>query len=311
MSRFIKMHGLGNDFVIFDLRSENVPKNLPRNWQMPVAAAVLIADRRRGIGCDQILILRKPEKAGDLYLEIRNADGMFAEACGNGTRCVADLVMTKENINSLKIETYAGLLDCWRVDDGVAVNMGVPGLEWDQVPLADEVADTRAVDLNGLANLDVTLPPASCLSMGNPHAVLFYDDLDELENLDVAAIGSQLEHHPLFPRRANIEFVHVIDKDHLYMRVWERGVGITEACGSGACAAAVAAMRAGFTDRSVTVTLGDGFLGINWLKDGPKANHVIMTGPVSYVAEGHLKGELFNALELDKHTHDVRDLLAN
>lgn len=297
MSRFTKMHGLGNDFVIFDLRSEH---ELAMTWQIPTShAAPLIADRRRGIGCDQILILRKPIGAGDLYLEMWNADGSQTGACGNGTRCVADLVMTKENVNSLEIETDASLLHCWRVDDEVAVDMGAPKLEWDQVPLAKDV-DTSAVDLNGLPNLDIKLPPASCLSMGNPHAVLFYD-WDDLNKLDIAAIGSRLEHHPLFPEHANIEFVSVINRTHLRMRVWERGVGITEACGSGACAAAVAAMRAGFTDRSVTVTLGDGFLGINWLKDGPKANHVIMTGPVSYVAEGHLKGELFNALELDKH----------
>ena len=302
MSDFIKMHGLGNDFVIFDWRHTN--------RDMPADAARLIADRRRGIGCDQIMILRAPNsgphfgknKDSDLFLEMLNADGSHAGACGNGTRCVADLMMREAGTDRLMIETVSGDLACWRVgydnvpghiieggqtienSEAISVDMGAPGLRWQDIPLAQD-ADTQSV------LLDDNLPPAVCVSMGNPHAVLFFEDV---AGLDIAALGRDLEVHQLFPERANIEFVSKLSDNHFRMRVWERGAGITDACGSGACAVAVAAIQRGLAGRDVRITLDGGDLYLSWPEDGPHAGHVIMTGPVSYVAQGNLSQDILD-----------------
>lgn len=276
--KFLKMHGLGNDFVILDWRQADIA--------MPEDAARLIADRRRGVGCDQIMVLRPARADGDLYLEMFNADGSQAGACGNGTRCVADLVMREKSSETLAIETISGALACWRDGDNISVDMGVPHLDWQAVPLAQDV-DTQAVHLGD------DLPPAVCVSMGNPHAVLFYDDVSQV---DIADLGSSLEVHPLFPERANIEFVSVISENHLRMRVWERGAGITDACGSGACATAVAAIKKGLTGAEMRITLDGGDLFLRWSQEGQHAGRVIMTGPVSYVADGRLHSELSDML---------------
>lgn len=281
MTEFLKMHGLGNDFVVFDARDTD--------WHMPADAARLIADRRLGIGCDQIMIIRKPRASGDIFLEMLNADGSQAGACGNGTRCVADLVMQQMGQAHIEIETISGQLSAWREGSLIAVNMGRPGLAWEDVPLA-QAADTLAVALLP------AMPEATCVSMGNPHAVLFFETIDALDEVDIAKMGAQMEVHPVFPDRANIEFIAPLGTDHLRMRVWERGAGITSACGSGACATAVAAVRRGLTGRSVRITLDGGDLHIQWPADGPHADHVIMTGAVNYVAGGQLSGALRHAL---------------
>ena len=258
---FIKMHGLGNDFVIVDGRA----------GPAPTAAQIrAMADRRRGIGCDQFLTLRAPTAAGAaVRMDIHNPDGSVAEACGNGTRCVAALLMEQSGDQALTIETVAGQLDCRRAGDGqIAVDMGPVQLAAADIPLAE------AVDSAHVTLADVPYSDACCVGVGNPHAVFFVADA---EAVDLAGVGPRLETHPMFPARANIEFVHLIGRDHLRMRVWERAAGITQACGSGACASAVAAARRGLTGRVVTVDLDGGRLQITWRDD----DHVIMAGPTA------------------------------
>lgn len=270
MTEFFKMHGLGNDFVVLDARRQSGPLS-------PQLAAAL-ADRRTGIGCDQIMVLRPPAGSGDLFLEMINADGSPAGACGNGTRCVADLLMTETGRDQIAIETVSGLLTAWRAGDQISVDMGPPRFGWQDIPLSREM-DTSAVPLAAAP------VPAICVSMGNPHAVLFVDDA---EAVNIAELGPQLEQDPLFPERANIEFAHIIAPDRIRMRVWERGAGITRACGSGACATAVAAVRAGLAGRQVELVLDGGVLGLEWTA----GDRVIMTGPSELVSRGHLEGGL-------------------
>lgn len=257
---FIKMHGLGNDFVIVDGRAGPVPS---------AAQIRAMADRRRGIGCDQFLTLKAPAAAAAVHMAIHNPDGSVAEACGNGTRCVAALVMEQSGDQALTIETVAGQLDCRRAGDGqIAVDMGPVQLAAADIPLAE------AVDSAHVTLADAPYSDACCVGVGNPHAVFFVADA---EAVDLAGVGPGLETHPMFPARANIEFVHLIGPDHLRMRVWERAAGITQACGSGACASAVAAARRGLTGRAVTVDLDGGRLQITWRDD----DHVIMAGPTA------------------------------
>jgi diaminopimelate epimerase len=259
---FVKMHGLGNDFVVFDARE--APLALDR------AAARALADRHTGIGCDQMMVIEKPRQAAaDAFMRIINADGDDVGACGNGTRCVADLLMNQLGRDHVVIETIAGLLDAERRGAGlVAVDMGPARLDWRDIPLA------RAQDTN---HVDLVLGPLrdpACVNLGNPHAVFFVADV---QAIDIASLGPVLEHHALFPERANIGLVQVIARDHLRLRVWERGAGLTRACGSGACAALVAAARRGLTERRARVVVDGGELEIEWLRDG----HVMMTGPVA------------------------------
>ena len=267
---FIKMHGLGNDFVVIDARE--------RALALSAAEAQAIADRHSGVGCDQLLILEKPAKPNlaDVFMRILNADGSESGACGNGTRCVADLLMRESGREKLVIETAAGLLDAERATGGrVSVDMGAARLDWRDIPLK-EACDTNHVPLA----LGPLKDPVA-VNMGNPHAVFFVDDAAKV---DLAALGPVLEHHVMFPERANIGVAQLIGPDRLKLRVWERGVGITLACGSGACAAGVAASRRGLTGRKVTIVLERGELEIEWLKDG----HVLMTGPVAVSFTGVL-----------------------
>ncbi|WP_193367035.1 diaminopimelate epimerase [Pelagibius marinus] len=269
---FIKMHGLGNDFVVVDARTEPFP--------LTDALAQAIADRREGVGCDQLLILEPPTGAGaDVFMRIRNHDGGEVGACGNGTRCVAALVMGELGREAITIETSAGLLRAKAAGAGrVTVDMGEARLGWQDIPLAEE-RDTLHL---GIDNGPLADPVG--VNMGNPHAVFFVEDV---EKLPLAELGPALEHHPLFPERANIGAAEVIGENRLRLRVWERGVGETRACGTGACAAAVAAARRGLTGRKVEVVLTGGPLSVHWLENG----HVEMTGPVATSFHGVLNGE--------------------
>ncbi|MGL4413029.1 diaminopimelate epimerase [Roseinatronobacter monicus] len=257
---FAKMHGAGNDFVIIDSRKA-------AGGVMTAALARAIGDRHRGVGFDQLAELRASD-AADLDLDFWNADGSRAGACGNATRCVAARVMDELARNSLRLRTTRGVLLAERRGGQVWVNMGAPLLDWHTVPVA------RAVDLDALP-----LPGApAAVGMGNPHCVHFVDDA---EAAPVANQGAQVEHDPLFPEATNVEFASLIAPDHLRLRVWERGTGITLACGSGACATAVAAHRRGLTGRRVAITADGGRLDVDWRDDG-----VWLTGPVAHVFDG-------------------------
>jgi len=270
---FLKMHGLGNDFVVVDARREPFP--------LTDATAQAIADRRLGVGCDQLLILEKPTNgSADVFMRIRNHDGGEVGACGNGTRCVAALVMGETGRDAIVIETSAGLLYAKAAGpDRVTVDMGEARLGWQDIPLSEE-RDTLHL---GIENGPLKDPVG--VNMGNPHAVFF---VEGVESLPMDELGPPLEHHPLFPERANIGAAEVIGKDRLRLRVFERGVGETRACGTGACAAAVAAARRGLTGRRVEVVLTGGPLLIDWLENG----HVEMTGPVATAFAGELNGTL-------------------
>lgn len=266
--RFIKMHGLGNDFVVVDAREAP--------FALGEAEARALADRREGVGCDQIVIL-EPARRDEAAVSLRflNSDGGEVGACGNGTRCAASLLLAANNAEEIALETRAGLLRARAGEDGlVSVDMGEARFDWRDIPLAHEM-DTLHLDLT----LDGLADPVAT-SMGNPHATFFVPDIAEVP---IFALGSKLEHDPLFPERANIGVAQVIGPDTLRLRVWERGAGLTRACGSGACAAAVAAARRGLTGRRVRVVVDGGALDIVWRADG----HVLMAGPVaiSFVGE--------------------------
>ena len=264
---FRKMHGIGNDFVVLDQRRDPVP--------VGAAAARALADRHTGIGCDQLLLLEPPRDArAQVFMRILNPDGSEAEACGNGTRCVATLIARETGQPDVAIETNAGLLRAAVADNGfTTVVMGPPRLAWRDIPLSREV-DTLHVDLRR-----GPLADAVCTSMGNPHATFFVDDA---EAIDLVALGPFLEQDALFPERANIGVATVRDGETIRLRVWERGVGITRACGSGACAALVAAHRRGLTGEFGTVVLDGGELVIAW----PEHGSVLMSGPTALSFEG-------------------------
>jgi diaminopimelate epimerase len=266
---FIKMHGLGNDFVVVDARTEP--------FALTDAMAQAIADRHLGVGCDQLLILEPPSNgSADVFMRIRNHDGGEVGACGNGTRCVAALVMGETGRDAITIETAAGLLQAKAAGtDLVTVDMGEARLGWRDIPLSED-RDTLHL---GIANGPLKDPVG--VNMGNPHAVFF---VENVEDLPLEDLGPALEHDPLLPERANIGAAEVIGKDKLRLRVWERGVGETRACGSGACAAAVAAARRGLTGRKVEVVLTGGSLFLDWRDNG----HVEMTGPVATAFTGTL-----------------------
>jgi len=270
---FIKMHGLGNDFVVIDARRQPLA--------MDNAQARAIADRKTGVGCDQFIVIEPPKNGtADAAMRIRNADGGEVEACGNASRCVAQLLMRERGTSRVAIDTPAGLIVAEDAGDGrVAVDMGPARLEWREIPLA------RAMDT---LHLDLALGPLRDpvgVNVGNPHAVFFVADA---EVIDLETLGPQLEHHPLFPERCNIEAATVLSPTRIRMRVWERGVGITRACGTGACATLVAAARRGLTGRKAEVVLDGGPLEIEWLSDG----HVRMTGPVATSFTGVLDESL-------------------
>lgn len=267
----LKMHGLGNDFVIIDSRG--------RDAVTDPALARALGDRNRGVGFDQLAEIRSSE-AADIDLDFWNADGSMAGACGNATRCVAELMLSESGKDSVLIRTARGVLEARRAGSGmVSVNMGVPQLDWRGVPLAHEV-DLQHLPLEG--------DPVA-VGMGNPHCVFFVEDA---EAVDVACRGSQVEHDLLFPEATNVEFAQIRDRDNVRMRVWERGTGITLACGSGACATAVAAHLRGLTDRAVHMQVDGGWLHLDWRDEG-----VWMTGPVAHVFEGKITPAFLEAVE--------------
>ncbi|MBS0363447.1 MAG: diaminopimelate epimerase [Proteobacteria bacterium] len=269
---FLKMNGLGNDFVVVEARSAPFA---------PTPEEVrAIADRVKGVGCDQLIAIEKGAGGADAKVRFWNADGEEVSACGNGTRCVGWLLMQSSGTDRAVIETKAGQLIATRAGERlVSVDMGKPGLGWQDIPLARE-QDTRALDET--LSTDTTLATApGCVSMGNPHVVFFVDDV---EAVPIATIGPMVEHHPLFPEQVNVGFAQVIDRGRIRLRVWERGAGLTKACGTGACAALVAAARRGLTDRSAVLVLDGGELLIEWRDD----DHVHMTGPAAVDFAGEL-----------------------
>ena len=266
---FIKMHGLGNDFVVIDGR--------PSPVSLTPDQARAIAARYTGIGCDQVIVVEPPNSGSggvatggaEAFMRIHNADGGEVSACGNATRCVAAMLMAKSGADTVRLATRAGVL---LAEDagaaGVTVDMGVPGLEWDDIPLA-RAADTLNLDLDA-----GPLGAAAAANMGNPHAVFFVPDADAV---DLAAIGPGLENHAMFPERANIGIAEVRSEREIRLRGWERGAGLTLACATGACAAVVNANRRGLAGRSIHLVLDGGELDVTWRDDG----HVAMTGPAA------------------------------
>ena len=274
---FRKMNGLGNEFVIFDARSGPV-RLTPE--------AIRALGQENAIGFDQMIAIEPSRAGADAFMRIHNRDGGEVDACGNATRCVGFLLMDESGKGSAAIETNAGLL---RAFDGgrpelITVDMGKPRFGWDEIPLAEEFRDTRAIELQIGPIDDPVLHSPSVVNMGNPHAIFWVDDV---EAYDLERFGPMLENHPIFPERANISLAHVTARDAITVRTWERGVGLTRACGTAACATAVAAMRKKLVDNKVTVTLPGGPLTIEWRDDG----HVWMTGPIENEFEGVIDPE--------------------
>jgi diaminopimelate epimerase len=278
---FVKMNGLGNEIVVVDLRGH-------AGIIGPAEARAVAAPA--GAPYDQLMALHTSRTAGtDAYVRIYNCDGSEAGACGNGMRCIAELLFKETGKRALTFETKAGLLNCWQGDAPLVstVDMGKPRFAWNEIPLAEEFRDTRSIELQ-IGPLDKPiLHSPSVVSMGNPHAIFWVDDVDAY---DLHKIGPLLENHPMFPERANISLVKVSSREHIVVRTWERGAGLTRACGSAACAAAVAAARLRRTNRMVTVTLPGGDLLIEWRE---RDDHVLMTGPVAFEYEGRFDPALF------------------
>jgi len=279
---FIKMNGIGNEIVIVDFRAQ--PKPIAAAEARAVASA---------IPYDQLMALYPPRLQGTAaFIRIYNNDGSEAGACGNGMRCVAQRMFAEAGQSVLTFETSAGLLNCWQgpSPELYTVDMGAPRFGWNEIPLAEEFRDTRSIELQ-IGPIDApVLHTPSAVSMGNPHAIFWVDDVDAH---DLARFGPMLENHPIFPDRANITLAHIVDRDHIRMRTWERGAGLTRACGSAACATAVAAARLRRTNRKVTMTLPGGDLVIEWR---PSDDHVLMTGPATFEYEGSFDPKLFAAL---------------
>jgi diaminopimelate epimerase len=265
---FTKMHGLGNDFVVIDARSRPVMLTDDQKWR--------IADRRRGIGCDQLIVVERSTRA-DVFMRIFNPDGTEAGACGNATRCVAGRLMAENGVERIVVETISGLLETKAADRGdIAVDMGEVKTDWRDIPVA-EACDTLHLPVR----LGPLVDPVG-VNVGNPHAVFFVPDV---ATIDLEKLGPELEHAPLFPERANIEIVQRLASGRLRMRVWERSAGITQACGSGACATLVAAARRGLTGRKAEVVLDGGTLTVEWLAN----NHVLMTGGWTTSFQGEIE----------------------
>jgi len=274
MLPFVKMHGLGNDFIVLDARENPI--------DLTVAQVQAMADRRTGAGCDQFIVMEPARSdAADVFMRIRNADGNEVEACGNATRCIARLVMDETGKKDVVVETVVGLLTANDAGDTVTVNMGPARLDWTDIPVAEE-CDTLSMPL--------TVGPLEGpvgVNVGNPHAVFFVDDC---EAIDLTVDGPHVETHPFFPERTNVEVVTKLDDGSLRMRVWERGVGITQACGTGACAVLVAAVRRGIIEgRKADVILDGGTLSIEWLENG----EILMTGPASTAFSGAFDASIY------------------
>ncbi|MEP3331045.1 diaminopimelate epimerase [Sedimentitalea sp.] len=266
---FMKMHGLGNDFVVVDARAQD--------WRINPALAQAIADRHFGVGFDQLALIGNGD--GDVHLTFYNADGSTSAACGNATRCIARYLMDETGKTELHLTTDRGKLLAKDVGAGqTAVNMGQPQLDWQDIPLA-EAMDTLELPIEGA-------PTAT--GMGNPHCTFFVPDA---EAIPLVEFGARYEHHPLYPERTNVQVAQVVGPDHIRMRVWERGVGVTLASGSSSCATAVAAVRRGLTGRSVRIDLDGGSLMVDWRDDG-----VWMTGPTMTVFSGRFTAEFLDSI---------------
>jgi diaminopimelate epimerase len=277
---FLKMHGLGNDFVVLDARGAAFDLTADRRRA--------IADRRLGVGCDQLIVLEPPtERDADVFMRIYNPDGGEAGACGNATRCVASVLMDERKTDQVTVQTIAGLLDSQRTGTGsnglpvISVDMGPAQLDWREIPVR------AACDTNHLPVGAGPLQDPVGTGMGNPHATFFVADADAIP---LAELGPKLEHDSFFPERANIGVAQLLDEGRLRLRVWERGAGLTLACGSGACAAVVAASRRGLVKRKADVVLEGGTLTIEWLRD----NHVMMTGGIALAFKGELDRSLLS-----------------
>jgi diaminopimelate epimerase len=274
---FVKMNGIGNEIVIVDLR----------RTPSPIGTSEISAAARQE-PYDQLMALYPAHTDADASIRIYNRDGSEAGACGNGMRCVASIMSAETGKARLHFETQAGLVSCWRADEGLfTVDMGAPRFRWDEIPLAKEAPDTRAIDVQLKLPDAGDLHSPSAVNMGNPHAIFWVENPRAYE---LAKIGPLLEHHPLFPQRANITLAATPARDRVVIRTWERGAGLTKACGSAACAVAVAAARLGRTGRKVTVTLPGGDLAIEWREAD---DHVLMTGPVEYEHAGRFDAALF------------------
>lgn len=275
--KFAKMNGLGNEIAILDARERPMTLN--------ASAVEALALATTGIGFDQLMVLMPPRNPmADVYTEIWNADGSKVAACGNGSRCVAWYVMRELNRDNLVIETEAGLLGTSSVGlNRISVDMGEPILDWEHIPMSERM-DSIRIELQVGPIDDPILHGPGVVSMGNPHCVFFVQDA---ELAPVEAVGPMIEYHPLFPERTNVGFAEIVARDHIRLRVWERGAGLTKACGTGACAALVAAVRRRLCDRCATVQVDGGLLQIEWRESD---NHVIMTGAVALESEGNLNG---------------------
>ena len=276
---FVKMNGLGNDFVVLDAR------------RAPIAltpdAVRAIADRRSGIGCDQLIVIEPDAIEGvDAFMRIFNAEGGEVDACGNATRCIVATIAAEKGAQGATIRTNAGILSGTLTGDLVTVDMGMPRFAWEEIPLAEPFADTTGIELQ-IGPIDApVLHTPSVVNVGNPHAIFWVDDLAAH---DLARFGPLLENHPIFPQRANITLAHVLGPDRIRIKVWERGAGLTLACGTAACATAAAAARKGLTGRKVTVELPGGPLEIDWRQSD---DHILMTGPWANDGAGEIPAHL-------------------
>lgn len=273
---FLKMNGAGNDFVVIDERFQKL--------QLTSTAIKNICHRHYGVGCDQLIILSSPkDKKSHIFMKIYNQDGSVSSTCGNATRCVAALMFAELEQSEILIETSAGILKAWVDEAGhIQVDMGAPSFVPSSLPVASQITSLEDIPLN----LE-TLTNPSAVSMGNPHLVFIVEDV---EKIDISALGSKIENHEFFPEKINVEFVQVINKKTLRMRVWERGSGLTLACGSGACASLVIATQRGLIDSSATIIADGGNLEAYWDHDD---DHVILSGPVSIAFGGTLSPKLW------------------
>lgn len=274
---FMKMHGLGNDFVVIDARGDSSGKSRNQLDSVTPALARAVGNRHTGVGFDQLAVIT--DGIGDAHLTFHNSDGSLSAACGNATRCIARHIMDETGQDKLHLTTDRG--DLYAMDAGnglTSVNMGQPQLMWHEIPLAREM-DTLELPIDGT-------PTAT--GMGNPHCTFFVDDA---EAVDLPAFGAKFEHHPLYPERTNVQVAQIIGENHIRMRVWERGVGVTLASGSSSCATTVAAARRGLTGRKVQIDLDGGTLHIDWRDDG-----VWMTGATKHVFTASLTAEFLKAL---------------
>ena len=271
MTAFVKMHGLGNDFAVFDARNQSLA--------LDAATARAIADRRFGVGCDQVIVIERAANGADAFMRIYNSDGGEVESCGNAARCIARLLMDETGRKRVQLDTTGGALVCDAQGEMVSIDMGVPKFGWRDIPMIGET-DTLSFPLRVEGSNFHPLTIASAVNVGNPHVVLFVNDAVKAP---VAELGPKIEHHPLFPERTNVEFVALTAPDTLRMRVWERGAGITMACGTGACAAMVAAKQRGLVGHKAEVILDGGSLTVEWAGEGKP---VFMTGPWSLSYRG-------------------------